>query len=351
MLKVGIAGLRRGYSYFQVFKHLPETDVVAVCDSDEDLVNSFLTNNLVEKGTTKYEEFVEWDMDIVTICTPLPLHYEQSVSTLEAGKHVLCEVTSATTLEECENLIKVVEKTKKKYMLAENYNYIPFVATWKKMIEMGTIGRIIYAEGEYVHDCRSLMVDAKGNLTWRASLHPILYCTHNMGPLLYWMEDACVEAVGLTTGVNVAPELGATDMQVALFKTKKGAVIKLLTGFSIAREPMHLYFVLYGTKGSLETDRYNWMNHTFLYTEHLPNVQGMISIHSPSAHPGAPQEALLGGHGTSEYYLARDFVRSILEDTKPPIDVYEAIKYTLPGICALMSIQKGGEKVEIPQLW
>jgi len=351
MLKVGIAGLRRGHSYFLVFSHLPETEVYAICDPDEELLSFFEKQYNVKRTYKDFAEFIQDDFDIAVICSPLPLHYQQSVSALEAGKNVLCEVTSAMTIEECENLIKTVEKTKKKYMLAENYNYMPFVETWKKIIKEGVIGRIVYAEGEYVHDCRSIMRDANGNLTWRASLIPILYCTHNLGPLLYLMEDACISAIGLSTGVNVAPELGAMDMNVAIFETEKGAVLKFLAGFSIAKEPMHLFFTIYGTKGFLETDRYNWSTHTLLYTEHIPNLQGYISINSPTTHPNAPREALLGGHGTTEYFLARDFVRSILEDTKPPIDVYKAVKYTIPGICAAMSMKEGGKKVEIPKLW
>jgi len=351
MLKVGISGLRRGYSYFQVFSHLPQTEVAAVFDPDEELLGYYSDQLKVEKTYNNFEDFIKDDFAIAVICSPLPLHYQQSTIALEMGKNVLCEVTSATTIEECENLIKTVERTKKKYMLAENYNYMPFFETWRSIIKAGTIGEIIYAEGEYVHDCRSLMRDAKGNLTWRASLIPIMYCTHNLGPLLSLMEDACVSAIGLTTGVNVAPELGATDMNVALFETEKGTLVKFLAGFSIAKEPMHLFFSLYGTKGFIETDRYNWSTHTYLYTEHIPNLQGFISIDSPQAHPNAPREALLGGHGTTEYFLARDFVQSILEDTKPPIDVYEAVKYTIPGICAAMSIKEGGNKVEIPKLW
>ena len=39
-----------------------------------------------------------------------------------------------------------------KYMLAENCNYMHFVRQWKEMIDAGKIGKIIYAEAEYVHE-------------------------------------------------------------------------------------------------------------------------------------------------------------------------------------------------------
>ena len=55
-----------------------------------------------------------------------------------------------------------------------------------------------------------------------------------------------------------------------------------------------------------------------------------------------------GGHGTSEYFMVDDFVRCILDDTKPAIDVYEGLDYTAPGICAHLSAEQGGKAVEVP---
>ena len=53
-------------------------------------------------------------------------------------------------------------------------------------------------------------------------------------------------------------------------------------------------------------------------------------------------------HGTAEYRIADGFIRSILDDTKPPIDVYEAMDYTAPGICAHLSSERKGEIVPVP---
>ncbi len=36
------------------------------------------------------------------------------------------------------------------------------------------------------------------------------------------------------------------------------------------------------------------------------------------------------------------FIKSILDDTPPPIDIYKSLDYTLPGLCAHMSAEKGG---------
>ena len=96
------------------------------------------------------------------------------------------------------------------------------------------------------------MKDADGALTWRASWPPIQYCTHSLGPLLFITDDRCVSATGLSSGSNVAPDIGAIDLEVGLFRTANGVTIKILCGFSIERHPAFHWYIIYGANGVLE---------------------------------------------------------------------------------------------------
>jgi hypothetical protein len=53
------------------------------------------------------------------------------------------------------------------------------------------------------------------------------------------------------------------------------------------------------------------------------------------------------GHGNSHTFLTHEFVRSIVEDRQPAVNVYEAVAYTLPGIIAHQSALRGGEVMKI----
>ena len=64
--------------------------------------------------------------------------------------------------------------------------------------------------------------------------------------------------------------------------------------------------------------------------------------------PNAPEEARRGGHGTSEYYLVRDFIDSIVNDTKPPIDVVRGVDMTIPGLIAHEAAMKGNVWLDVP---
>lgn len=351
--KVGIAGLSRGRAFVNVFSAHPEIVVTAICDIDEkklsEVGDAF---NLPDKARfTNFDDFVNADTDIVVIATPIPLHAEQTIKSLEAGKHVLCEQTVAYTIEECEKVIDAVKRTKKKYMMAENYCYFHYIREWKKIIEAGKIGEIFYAEGEYVHDIRHLLYDEKtGKFFWRAERAPIWYCAHTLGPLLMLMKDRLVKGCGVTSGFKSFPEyskyIGYLDFELGLFYSEKGAIVKILRS-QVAASPHFVWYSIYGTKGHLENKRKK--GEGYLYIRNETDEEGEIFT-SEISDPNAPEEAKYGGHGTAEYYMIKDFLNSIKEDTQPPIDVFRAVEWTIPGIIAHQSAMQGGKWLDIPVL-
>jgi len=340
-LKTGILGLGRGAAYFQAFNRHRNAEVVAICDKVIERAEAFAKQTKLKNFCSDYQELLEHDLDIVVVCTPPIYHAENVIDALKAGKHVLSEVPATYSLEECERVVRAVEKTGLKYMLAENYRFFAYIESLKKMINEGRLGEIIYTEGEYVQDCRDLMKE-DDRLTWRATMPPIYYCTHSLGPLLYLMNDRCVTATGLHTGCNVAPDLGAIDMEVGLFKTESGAVVKILCGFSIVREPTLVWYSLYGTKGCVEGKRCGWDKFKGYFENRMRGLwrSKRDMIPKPLSIPrvrASPEDLIVDG-----------FIQSIINDTKPPIDVYEAMDYTAPGICAHRSAQAGGKVVEVP---
>jgi len=343
-LLAGIVGLRRGASYFKPLNRHENVEVVAVCDVVPDRAEEFAKQNNIKYFYTEYKEFLECNLDIVVVATPLPLHKEHVVEALKSGSHVLSEVPAAASLNECEQLVKEVEKSGLKYMMAENWNYMPIIQSWKQMIDDGRLGKIIYAEAEYVHDIRFLMKE-DGKKTWRATMPPIHYCTHSLGPLLYLMNDRCVSAIGLHTEGNIAPELSAIDMEVGIFKTERGALIKLLVGFTVPR-PITLWYVLYGTKGFVEGKRCEWhkdWDEPKGYLEDMLSLKNIVTYSQLTKYQCHSYRM-----GETEQAVVNGFIDSILNDTKPPIDIYDAMDYTVPGICAHLSAQAGGKPVKVP---
>lgn len=358
---VGIVGLRRGRGFVSVFGAHPRVNVTALCDIDEnsvaDLGEAF---DLPDSALfTDFDDFVNADTDIVMIATPIRHHAPQTIASLEAGKDVLCEQTAAYTVEECEQIVEAVKRTGRSYMMAENYCYFHYVREWQKLTRAGKLGTIFHAEAEYVHEIENLLVDeATGEYHWRHERPPIWYCAHCLGPLLTLMEDRIVSASGSSAGFHKHPDqtdhLGFLDMEIGLFRTEKDALIKIARSQVAPRYPHLVYYSLYGTNGYVENGRsgtgptqgFKWIEGETPDDENGQRQAEVIDC--PVVDPHAPDEAKHGGHGTSEYYMIRDFLDSLEAGTRPPIDVMRSMDFTVPGIIAHESAMSDGNWRDVP---
>jgi len=351
--RVGLVGAQRGVGLTSQFGVHPDTEVTALCDLNEARLAGVAEDFKVpESGMfTSYDAFLEAPIDIVVVGTPIQLHAEQAIKAMESGKHVLSEVTAAWTIEECGQIVDTVKKTGRTYMLAENMCYVHYIREWKEWVRQGRIGDIFYAESEYIHDIRRLLWDeSSGEAFWRLERPPIYYCTHSLGPLLMLMEDRVVRATGAHAGYRVVPNRGPSclNMEVALFETEKGAIIKILRSQVAPREPGMHYYSLYGTKGFVENDHGNgWEGGKGkLFIEGEMDEYEVIDC--PNADPAATPEQMRGGHGSSEHFLVTDFVEALQTDSRPPIDVIRGMDFTVPGICAHESAMNRGTWVDVP---
>jgi predicted dehydrogenase len=355
--RIGLVGANRGSGLVHPFSVFPETEIAALCDLNEKrLADAGAYYKVPDRSLfTDYAAFLNADIDVVVVGTPIQLHAGQAVQAMEAGKHVLSEVTAAWTIEQCAQIVDAVKRTQRVYMLAENNCYLHYIRTWKKWIDAGRLGHIFYAEAEYIHDIRYLLWDDQsGETYWRLERPPIYYCSHSLGPLLMLLDDRIVQATGAHSGYGIVPDRGPSclNMEVALFKTQKGAVIKMLRSQVALREPPMHWYVLYGTKGSVESSRGRERDGKLFIEEEMslnPRYGGYQVIDCPEADPQAPPEAFGGGHGTIEYYLVRDFIDTLENGSlRPPIDVIKAMDMTVPGIYAHQAAMSGSGWVDVP---
>jgi predicted dehydrogenase len=347
--KIGISGLGRGLGPGRVFNLMPDCQVVAGCDPDPAKRERVEKDFAGIRTFANYQEMLDSGLDIVIVATPMPLHHDQTIAALEAGCHVMQEVTLANSIEEATDIVRAVRAhPKQKFMLAENNCYLGHIMAWQKLWADGRLGEFMYAEAEYVHDIRQLLKKPDGTPTWRASRPPIVYCTHSLGPLLKVTGERCTVACGFNTGSKLAPEVGHIDFGVGIFKTASGGAIKVLRAQAVVREPAMHNYTIYGTKGTLETARPPYPMQTNAWFEDVPHLQNMIQMPLSGDVPGAPPQAYAGGHGTVEWFMVQDFMQSIRDDSKPAIDVETGWNMTVPGLCAHESAVRGGEPIPVP---
>ena len=136
-------------------------------------------------------------------------------------------------------------------------------------------------------------------------------------------------------------------MEVGLFQTAKGSVIKILRSQTPVR-PHMVWYALYGTKGSVENGRLGDGGVLYIKDEMGGEDKAETPAYS-TIDPAAPPEARTGGHGTSEYFMIRDFLKSVATNRRPSIDIVKSIEMTVPGLVAHESALKGGVWLDVPQ--
>lgn len=355
VVKLGVVGLKRGRMVVQEIVDEKSVKLAAICDHDPEVlefaVKRFKELNVEDLQVyEEFEDILKSDIDAIFIATEATKHVDFVIKALEAGKHVLSEIPTVNSLEEAKRLKAAVKAHPElKYMAGENCCYWAFVQSWKKMYEEGKFGETVYAESEYLHarDWREYTKPANPD-HWRGHIPAIYYLTHNLGPLLYIMNDKCVSVTCMESDVKYNPYSDAKKCGVALFKTEKGAVIRILVNFGSYVGFDH-NFALMGTRGSIETDKVKPLEvaNSFARFSDIPGtLQEKVEIPVNLSFPGEKH----GGHGGADRKMVLDFVRCIIEDTKPTVDVDLGIRMSLPGIYAHESAVKGGIAVEIPDV-
>ncbi|MBR5519011.1 MAG: Gfo/Idh/MocA family oxidoreductase [Clostridia bacterium] len=328
-------------------------ELYAICDKDPEAMESFKEKFKKEKFVesvkcfSSYEEMLKSDVEAIYVATDISTHCDISIDCLNAGKHVLCEIPNIANEEDAKRLKEaVVANPKQKFMVAENCCYWAFIESWKEMYEKGLLGEIVYAESDYLHKHKSTLVD--GKLGWRAYLSSITYLTHNLGPLLYILDDRCDEITGFIPNINPIEDIHpAPPNGVAMIKTKKGTLIKIYIGFGIH----HMYahnFAMYGSKGSVENQRGKELRDakTVASLDSVPYTQEAIEIPVTTAFPNTANL----GHGGADPKMVDAFIDCIIKDEKPPLDIDFGIDIALSGIYADMSSKNGGKMYKIPEV-
>ena len=229
IVKLGVVGLGRGKDVALELLNEKNVKVTAICDKNPELLKLGI-EDFTKAGFSGFESYVTFDemiekadIDAVYIATDAIYHVPYVIKALDSGKHVISEIPAVNSVQEAKDLkAAVLRHPKLKYMTGENCCYWAFIETWKKMYDEGKLGQAIYAEAEYIHgsDIRTKNENSYDKKHWRYFNPAIKYLTHDLGPLLYIMDDECVSVSCMQPDQLYNPYRPDKN-GIAIFKTKK----------------------------------------------------------------------------------------------------------------------------------
>lgn len=387
---IGIVGAGQFSGQFSKLFHAhPLVSSVYVTDLLPERAASLVEKQGLAGTFDSFDDMLDSDLDAIALFTQRWTHGPLVVRALRAGKHVYSAVPMAITVEEIEAIIEAVRETGLTYMMGETSYYNPATVYARGRVAEGAFGRIFYAEGDYVHDMDLGFYAAyqySGGDEWQrtASYPPMLYPTHSVGGVLGAIGGHAVSVSCI--GVPDDRGDGVFDREVSMFDndfSNATALFELAGGGSMRINefrrvgyPAHIResrFRYFGTEGSFEQTAIAalWQDREGVtdVTEEVDTkpsmdlddpsladvdpalrdafVSGLAPVHDAGRLP-AEFQGLPNGHEGSHHFLVDDFVTAVATRTLPPVNAWEAARYTLPGIIAHESALRGGERLAVP---
>ena len=362
-IRIGVVGGGFGKAFY--WHEHPNCIVQAVSDLRPERRDALMKTYHCSKSYESLERLIlDKQIDAVAIFTPAPDHVRHVVAALEAGKHVVCAVPAAQTLEDCQLLIDTVKRTGLTYMMAETSYYQQTTISARKFYQEGKFGKLFYVESEYMHPGIESLYFENGKPTWRHGSPPMLYPTHCTSQLISVSGERLTEVTCLGWGDDDPSHKNNVYKnpfwnETGFFKTNRGNSMRI-ANFRKGAVKGAERAQYYGDRMSFYAPNPLGLGAMLVHAgKQTEKDDGGFARQSAEAEPYAqPQwwktdllpEPLRhdSGHGGSHTFLTHEFIDALVKDRKPAVNVFEAVAYTAPGIVAHESALKGGDRLKIP---
>ncbi len=360
---VAMIGLGFGAEFIPIYQAHPDANVYAICQRNEDHLKKIGDQFGIERRFTKFEDVLKDPyVDFVHINSPIPDHASMSMAALKAGKHVMCTVPMATTVDECRQICELVKSTGLKYMMAETVVYSREFLFIKDMYDRGELGKI-------QHLAASHPQDMDGWPAYWEKMIPMHYATHVVSPCLGLMNSRA-EYVSCFGSGKVRDDIANKSgnkfaVETCHIKIKDSDVVAHIWRFlyDVARQYRESFDV-YGTKKSFEWTLVENEPHV-IHTAKKPEHEIPSKVEVPDFAHLLPQPIRKftrsiqdadhlsfiqgGGHGGSHPHMVNEFVSALRDNRDPWPNAVQSANWTCVGICAHESALQGGKIVNLPE--
>jgi predicted dehydrogenase len=292
-MKAAVIGLGVGRSHAEAYHTLESTELLAVCDSDEERLLPVAEEYGCRAYTSVDELLSNPDVELVSVATPHPSHAELTIRCLQAGKHVLVEKPMTIDLDEADRMLAAARDAGRTLATVFQRRWWPAAMRAKQAIEDGKIGQPVLGEaslawlrtrGYYDRDAWRGRWDTEGGgVLVNQAIHAI--------DMFQWlMGGDPVEVIGRWANLT-HPYLEVEDNAVAILRFRSGA-LGVFAATTSARWS-HNGFVVHGVSG-----------HSVGVMEEPEGAVGYNHVWTVPGEEKLPQQALVEHVERGEYIYA-----------------------------------------------
>lgn len=247
-MRAGILGCGKvGRLHAKAWRSIGGVELVAACDASLERARAF-------EGLMAFDDpermFREAGLDVVTVCTPHPLHAGAVEQAAAAGVHALVEKPMAATLADCDRMLKAARAGGIQLGVISQRRWYEPVRRMKAAIDAGRIGTPVLGtmlglswrdEAYYRSDpWRGKWATEGGGVLVNQSPHQL--------DILRWLMGDIEELSGYWANVN-HPYIEVEDTAVATLRFKSGGLGSIVT--SVSQKPgVYTKVHIHGSNGA-----------------------------------------------------------------------------------------------------
>ncbi|MEA3401122.1 MAG: Gfo/Idh/MocA family oxidoreductase [Armatimonadota bacterium] len=270
-IKAGVIGAGIGTYHIEAYQAHEDSEVVALCDLNEELLAETGEDYEIEKLFTDYEDMLELELDCVSVCVPNKFHAPITIDCLKAEKNVLCEKPLARTAKEGQKMVDAAEDAGLTLMVQFNNRFRPEAQVLKGHVDDGTFGDIYFARCGWIR--RNGIPGWGGWFTQKeiAGGGPLIDLAVHMLDLTLWLmgnpePEMCMastysvfgpemEALGPWGTPDPKGTFDVEDMAVGMLKFADGQTVMLEASWASRIKREWVYSTLCGTEAGASLER------------------------------------------------------------------------------------------------
>ena len=337
-LRVAVVGVGIGRSHLRGYREVADRfDVVAVCDIDAERARLVAEEHGVSRVATDLAELVRIDdVDVVDLCTPPHLHFEQIQQVLGAGKHAICEKPLVSSLAEVDELARVEASSGRRIMPIFQYRFGHGIQKLRLLIAEGVAGTPYLATVETAWRRRPEYYAVPWRGKWATERGGALlsHAIHNHDLLCYVLGPPRRLFAYTTTRVNA---IEVEDCAAATLEMADGSAASLGVTLGSPEEISRHRFSFSGLVAQSNTRPYTNSGDPWTFVADSPELSERIAATLAEFRP-------LPEHYAGQFYRFFDALR---EGTELPVSLADA-RLSVELITAMYYSAESHQSVTLP---
>jgi predicted dehydrogenase len=337
-LRVAVVGAGIGAAHVRGYHALPERfEVVALCDTDAARARSVADELNIGRVVTNLEELCRIDdLDVIDVCTPPHLHFEQIQQVLAAGKHAVCEKPLVSSLREVDELGRAEKSSGKRIMPIFQYRFGHGLQKLKLLIAAGLAGTAYLATVETAWRRRAAYYEVPWRGKWATERGGALlgHAIHAHDMLCYVLGPAQRVFAYTATRVN---QIEVEDCAAVALEMADGSMASLGVTLGSAPEITRHRFSFSGLVAESNTRPYTNSGDPWTFVGDTPELTEQIDARLTEFEP--LPEVYAG-----QFYR---FYEALRHHTELPVTLADA-RVSLELITAMYYSAETGQSVALP---